>query len=623
MKNIGQSLIYLLMLVFMASSCLSDHPKDTGDGEDEYAPPSEAPDLTQFVGSQIDFDVNWDDFDATTVEETETVVTDATSDEYGDFVENADFPNVVHIVYSETKAATDNKVSGVSITADGGHVVVNSTTSGVEYVLSGATTDGSLKVYSSADVKITLNGASITSSKSAAINVQSNKAVYMVVADGTKNSLTDAATYVNTDALEDQKGCVFSEGKLIFSGSGLLSVTALNNHAICSDKYVRLRAGSNVEVVSSMSDAIHSNDRIIIAGGLFVATVEGDALDCEAGDIEIRGGRVKAAVTGAASKAIKATGNVAISGGQTLLVTQGNAYYNATDSDIKSAAGIRCTGSTEIKNAQLHILSEGTAGKGINCDGSLMVENSIVKVKVTGQTYAYNSSTTSSAKAITADGSITIKSGTVWAMALGGDGCEGLESKNTLAINGGEVMVAASDNGINATLAIAINGGKVYSFSAENDALDSNGSFVLNDGIAVLSGAAYPESGIDCDQNSFKITGGTLLAIGGDTSLPTQSSQPVVIYKGNMDEGKLLTFTDMQSNMVASYVVPRNYQPMTMVFTSPNLSLNSQYNIYADGVYTGGDAFGGLVLDGSYTPGELVAQFTASAITNVTPTEAE
>ena len=36
--------------------------------------------------------------------------------------------------------------------------------------------------------------------------MQSNKAVYMVVADGTKNSLTDAATYANTDALEDQKG---------------------------------------------------------------------------------------------------------------------------------------------------------------------------------------------------------------------------------------------------------------------------------------------------------------------------------------------------------------------------------------------------------------------------------
>ena len=306
-----------------------------------------------------------------------------------------------------------------------------------------------------------------------------------------------------------------------------------------------------------------------------------------------------------------------------MLVTQGNAYYNATDSDIKSAAGIRCSGSAVIKNAQLLVLSEGTAGKGINCDGSLVIENSVVKVKTTGQTYVYSSSASSSAKAITADGSLTIKSGTVWAMALGGEGCEGIESKNTLAINDGEVMVSASDNGLNATLGISINGGKVYSFSAENDALDSNSSFVLNGGTVVLSGAEYPEGGVDCDNNTFKITGGTLLAIGGDTSLPTQSSQPVVVYKGEMEEGKLLTFTDVQSKMLASYVAPRGYKPMAVVFTCPELTIGSQYNIYTDGVYSGGETFGGLILGGDYTPGELATQFEASAITKVTSTVTE
>lgn len=627
MKRHFLSIISLAVATMVATSCLADQPKETDpEPEPEPGPAPIAPDLSQFVGSQLDFEINWDDFDSTEIVETEAIVTNTASDEYSDFVENTSFPHVVKINYASTTASIENAIAGVSVSTSGAHIEVNSTVAGVEYVLSGTTTDGSLKIYSSADVKISLNGVSIASTKSAAINVQSNKNIYLVVADDTQNSLADAVTYNITDASEDQKSCIFGEGRMIISGNGSLEITANYNHAICSDKALRLRAGSNVTINKAPSDALHANDKIIIGGGLLTATVEGDAIDCEAGNIEIRGGRTKIAVTGGASKAVKAAGGVSVSGGQAILITQGNAYFNSTDQDIKSAAAIRCPGMVNISDAQMLIKSTGSAGKGINCDGALTINNSIVKVKATGQTYNYNSSKSASAKAITAEGNLTITSSTVWALALGGDDCEGIESKMTMTINSGEVKVSASDNGLNATVGISINGGNVYSFSANNDALDSNGTFTLNGGNVVLSGAAYPEGGVDCDQNTFKITGGTLFSIGGDTSQPTadQCTQNALVFNGHGSEKQLFTITDNENKQIASYVIPREYDPMAIIFSSPALISDKDFNIYAEGSYLNGETFCGLNTGGDYTPGSLTRQFTTSStITTIAPSVIE
>lgn len=629
MKRLFKSAILPALFSLATVSCLSDHPKESGEEPSPTPTPSPgpvAPDLSQFVGSLLDFDITWEEFDNQEIIETETVVTDATNEEYSDFVENFSFPNVVKISFDGTNATVENNITGVSAGISAGHVEINSTASGVEYILNGTATDGSLKLYSSTDVKITLNNVSLTSSKSAALNIQSNKNIYIVSADGSNNTLTDASTYAVADATEDQKGCIFGEGRIILSGNGSLAINANYNHAICSDKCVRTRAGSNTTINAAPSDAIHANDKVILGGGLLAATVVGDVVDCEAGDIEIRGGRLKAATNGQACKALKATGNIAITGGQSILITQGSAYFNTTDQDIKSAAGIRCTGSLNITDATVLISSAGTAGKGINCDGALTIANSTVKTKATGATYTYNSNNSSSSKAISAEGSIAINSGTVWALALGGDGCEGIESKMTLSINGGDVRVSASDNGLNATSSITINDGQVYGYSALNDALDSNGTVAINGGTVVLSGAAHPEGGIDCDQNTFKITGGTLLSIGGDTSMPTaeQCTQNAIVYKGAGTESQLFTITDTENKQIASYVIPRLYEQMAIVYSSASLASGSQYNIYTEGSYTGGETFCGLTSNGDYTPNSDALLFTvASPVTTVTPTAAQ
>ena len=106
------------------------------------------------------------------------VITEPSDD---DLVENATFSTVVGIVYSGTTASVTNAASGVTVSQSGANVVITSTIEGVEYVLSGTTTAGSLKIYSDYKFKLNFNGVDITSTSGPAINIQSHKRAIAVL----------------------------------------------------------------------------------------------------------------------------------------------------------------------------------------------------------------------------------------------------------------------------------------------------------------------------------------------------------------------------------------------------------------------------------------------------------
>ena len=152
--------------------------------------------------------------DTTALAETETV---PSGDE--DYVENYTTSNTIYITYNGSSASYEGNVSGVSIAISGADVTVTSTTAGVNYVLSGSSTEGSFKMASGDDNKkfeLTLAGLSLNNSDGPAINIQAGKRVYVVLKDGTTNHLSDGTSYASST--EDQKGTLFSEGQLLFSG---------------------------------------------------------------------------------------------------------------------------------------------------------------------------------------------------------------------------------------------------------------------------------------------------------------------------------------------------------------------------------------------------------------------
>lgn len=435
-----------------------------------------------------------------------------------DLLANSTFTSTITITYGST-ITIDNPLAskGVTITESNGDVIVNSTVSEVAYVISGTSANGSLKIYSDKKFKLTLNGVNLTNNDGPAINIQSSKRAFIVLADNTTNSLTDGVTY-KASGTEDMKATFFSEGQLIFSGNGSVNIKGNYKHAICSDDYVRVISGT-ITIPSATSDGIHTNDAFIADGGTITMTTAGDGIQCEEGYIVINGGT----------------------------------------------------------------FSINVADKGIAA--------------------SYDTDTT-------IDPYLTINGGT---FAITSSAGEGIESKSVLTINNGDFVIKTSDDGINAGTFIYINGGNLYVYSSSNDGIDSNGKLTVTGGKIVSVGAGSPEEGFDCDRNTFKITGGILVGIGGATSTPTASvSTQAAVILGGGTLNQLMHIESTDGVEALTFLIPRTYT--TMMFSSPKLKNSQSYKIYTGGSVSNGNSFNGLYTSGTYVKGTEASTFTMSSL---------
>ncbi len=527
--------------------------------------------------------------------------------------------NIVSITFTDELAVIDNPFDGkgITVSTEGQHVTVTSTITDTEvnYVLSGLTTDGSFKIYSDYKIGLVLNGVSIQNTKGAAINIQSGKKVSVTLVDKTSNRLVDAGTYTMIGG-EDMKATLFSEGQLIFDGTGSLLVYGNHKHAICSDDYIQVNNGT-ITVNNSVKDGFHCNEYFQMDGGSIIITdTKSDGVECEKGDVTVNNGSIRISNSGQGGKGLKSAGNMTLAGGDINLSITGSAYYDSSDADIKSPAGIRCDGDMVISgNCVITINSTGSAGKGINVDGTLTFNGGTTTITTTGAIYTYNR-LDSSAKAVKSKGNMTVNSGTI-TIKTSKNGAEGLESKATLTINGGLIEIEAYDDAINASKHIAINGGEMYFYSSGNDGVDSNGTLTIAGGLIVSSGTNSPEEGFDCDNNTFKITGGTAVGVGGSTSSPTSSvcTQRVVLWgTSGFTSGQLVYVKSSDGAEVLTFKIPRTYSStMTLVFTSSSL-VNGSYTIYKGGSASDGSDFHGLYSGANSSGGTSATTFTISSM---------
>jgi len=567
---------------------------------------------------------------------------DPNDDELDNNSQEVNYENQISIVFSDGSAEITNPFdgNGVTVSNTNGHVVITSTITSQElnYVLSGSTSDGSVKIYGEYKFGLILNGVEITNPSGAAINNQCGKKVTVTVVDETNNRLIDGSTYTYTND-EDMKGTFFSEGQLNFYGTGTLEIRGKNKHAICVDDYFHMYEG-NILIKEAASDAIHANDYIQIDGGILSTVSTGEGLDCEKGYVEINGGTLSITTTGEkghgvksletiavnsnetitikvvgqASKAFKSGGDMTITQATLNLTTTGNAFYDTDEADISSAAGIKCDGNLLIENGAITINSSGKGGKGINVDGTLTINDGTISVTTTGDQFTYGSDDTA-AKAIKSEGNLTVNGGTI-RVSTSKTEAEGMESKSKLYINGGDIEILAYDDCINASSHIEITGGKVYCYSETNDGIDSNGTLTVSGGTIIAVGTSSPEEGIDCDQNRFSITGGTLIGVGGATSTPTSSActQRSLVY-ATSSSIQLIHIESSAGKEALTFKIPRTYSgQMTLLFSSSSLEASTSYTIYTGGSVSGGTEFNGLYTGATYTKGTSASTFTTSSM---------
>lgn len=428
-----------------------------------------------------------------------------------DNVSNTEFDRTIYITWSSSGASVSGDGNGI-VTTDGADVTVDNTTTSekVIYELSGTSSDGSFKVYSNNKQAFVLNDLSLTNKDGAAINNQGKKRCFVVVS-GT-NTLADASSAAySTSGDEDMKAVFFSEGQLIFSGSGSLTINANNKQGkagLTSDDYVRFMSSPTVSVNagSSAGHGVRGKDYILVSNGTVNATVAANM-----------------------KKGFSSDSLVCFDGGTTTIKVTGGAAYDSDDSEYSGTAGVKADQLFIMNDGTLTITNSGSGGKGINVssdDSSLSsaayFNGGTVNITVSGSNYTTGDVSAKGLKVgnkvnnSTLTGKCYFKGGKVYVTAKSH---EAIECKGTIDVSGGEVYAySSSDDAINAASNFTISGGYLCGISPGNDGLDSNGNFYIKGGVVYAAGATSPELGIDANtEGGYKlyVQGGTLFVVGG------------------------------------------------------------------------------------------------------------
>lgn len=588
MKQIA--FLITLAVATMITACSSEdditNDYDTGDGSENASNGTS----TTYGSSLSELTTFTVSIDSTALSESETI-----PDDDEDYIENNTFNKEVVINFNGSTASYSSDVDDVTITVSGADVIVNSSAKKVHYIVSGSTTDGFLKIYSDNKFELELNGVSITNPDGAPLNIQSGKRGFIVLADGTTNTLTDGTTYSDATDGEDMKATLFSEGKLLFSGSGKLNVYANCKAGIRSDDYIKFRPGNNIYVKATAGNGVKANDGIFILGG--VLNVETSAT---------------------AAKAFSSDDVIQIDGGRATAITTGDGELDDDGEDVSGAAGFKCDSAFVMNGGSVLCKSTGKGGKGISTDATLTINDGTVRVITEGEQYVYGTLDTSP-KGIKSDGAMYINGGDIMVRCTGGEGSEGIESKSTMDITGGTIQSYCYDDAINSSAAMTISGGHVFAMGTNNDGIDSNSTLAVTGGVVIACGTTVPEGGFDCDENTFTVTGGTLIGIGGTTSTPTTSvtTQPVAVVGGsNISNGTFITLANASGENILAFKVPRDYttQGYTLLVSSPDLTKGSSYTLCTGASVTGGSDFCGYVTDATVSGGTTLASLSLSSI---------
>lgn len=331
------------------------------------------------------------------------------------------------------------------------------------YIVSGSLTDGQIIVSATNQdrVHLILSGADITNTTGAAIYAPQCDKLILTLAEGTENTITDGgANYVYT--LEEDmepNAAIFVKDDLTINGTGSLTVNAGFNNAIGSKDDLLIVDGDIT--VNAANHGLRGNDSVGIMGGSFSITAGNDGIrsnnntDRDKGGVIIEGGTFDIA---SAFDAIQSENDLTITGGVFNITTGGgsaNAVMSAsrfgdpddatgmgggrvpfeseqetTDDDSVSTKGLKARTLITITGGDFTIDSEDDA---IHCDGDIFIR---------GGSFSIHSGD----DGFHADENLKITDGVI-NISLCYEGIEGQK----ITISGGDITIAATDDGINAS----------------------------------------------------------------------------------------------------------------------------------------------------------------------------
>ncbi|MBP5246711.1 MAG: carbohydrate-binding domain-containing protein [Fibrobacter sp.] len=457
------------------------------------------------------------------------------------------------------------------------------------YYLSGSSDDFQVLVDAdtAAKVYLYLNGLSLTSASDAPIYARSADKIFLMLVDGTTNSLTDAKTRTkfwsytdeNGEAKVDTTGAViYGKKDITFKGNGTLTVTGNYNNGIHTTKDLKIKDVPTL-IVTAENNGIKGKNSVEIEGGYLTITAGGDAIKSDEDDREdLAEGKGYVQITGgefniqSGDDGIHAANYVLIDDS----VSTPQIAIRASGDGIKVSDETGTVASTAYMNAGVITIAAGSQSDGIDVDSVL---------NLNGATIAVTSS------------------------------YEGFEA-SIIRANAGVTSVYASDDGWNATKgspAIHVNGGYHYvkTGSGDTDGIDSNGDIYMEGGVLVIEAGGNT---IDVgDRGSMYYTGGILMGFGsrneglpsGGVSVcagsssgmsgPGRSSQ--MTSTGSFSAGTRISALD-ESTVLSTFTLTQSASQFVYIWSA-------SATIYSGGTYTAGTEIsfgygeGGSLADGT------------------------
>ena len=324
------------------------------------------------------------------------------------------------------------------------------------YILSGTLEDGMILVEAAdtAKVQLVLAGAEITNNTGAAIYVVEADKVFLTLADGTENALSNGGSYVQRDE-HNVDGAVYARSDLTINGTGGLTVTAQAGHGLVTKDDLKVTGGNLV--IKAEKQGLSGKDSVRIAGGSLNISSGTDGIhaenseDAEKGYVYIQEGELQIEAGG---DGISASAFLQIDGGNFVIRAGGGSEssFSAAQSDeaIDSMKGIKASGELLVCGGSFDIDSLDDA---LHSNSGLTVNGGDFLI-ATGDDGLHSDGIT-----WVADGKIEISTS-----------YEGIEG-NSVVISGGNIRLRASDDGVNAA------GGRDGSGFGGWDAFSGRGSF--------------------------------------------------------------------------------------------------------------------------------------------------
>ena len=513
--------------------------------------------------------------------------------------------------YDESNATTVTcKDKTFTVNGDGAKAADNVLTISEEgtYIISGTVTDGRIVVEADekAKVQIVLKDCSITSSDYSALYVKSADKVFLTLADGTNNTISDGKTYKEDSEESNVDSAIFSKTTLTINGTGSLTVNGNMSHAIVSKDNLKIASGTIT--VNSAGSAICGKDSVRIADGTINVTSGGDGIKAtntekeDKGYVYIGGGKITITSD---NDGIQAETTLTCEKADITLKT-GGGNENSSKSHTENFGGWGKWGN-QADTSSTASDEDSTSAKGLKAGGDITIDGATVTADCADDTVHSNSNVTVNSGTLTltsgddgihADTSTVINGGKLTITKS----YEGIEGSN-ITVSGGEIDVTASDDGMNAgggsdqsamggrpgqnsftadsDVFLKITGGTIK-VNAGGDGLDSNNTLTIEGGTIYADGPTDSGNGALDFETTATISGGTLVAVGSSgmaESFSEDSKQASILYcmSESHNAGEKITLTDESGKELVSYTAAKTFNAVNI--STPELKSSGKYTL--------------------------------------------